>query len=243
MESLPENQPPPPSTVDYSSNVDTSRAFRSVKEAVAIFGEKFLTGEIFLPSPKTPFALPKQEHPSWKSTHSTQTSWKSCSSSREIEDEPPPLVTSPKKLESKLEETKKEFKLLKESESETEVALASLNAELQMNMSKIAEAEAAKAAEKVVLQSSLSSLTSKVVSDGGRRKMTERKMVKKKPIVPLLGDLFSKKKGKSNASTLNPLYTSSKMQWIWKLDRGVIYKTKFPNQFLWFLYISHMVQG
>ncbi|KAL4584559.1 hypothetical protein LXL04_009162 [Taraxacum kok-saghyz] len=217
MESLPENPPPPPSTVDYSSNVDTSRAFRSVKEVVAIFGEKFLTGDIFLPSPKTPFALPKQEHPSWKSTHSTQTSWKSCSSSREIEDEPPqspPLVTSLKKLESELEETKKEFKLLKERESETEVALASLNAELQKNMSKIAEAEAAKAAEKVVEQSSLSSLTRKVVSGGGRRKMTERKMVTKKPIVPLLGALFSKKKGKSNASTLNPLYTSSKMHWI-----------------------------
>ncbi|KAL4556136.1 hypothetical protein LXL04_038779 [Taraxacum kok-saghyz] len=217
MESLPENPPPPPSIVDYSSNVDTSRAFRSVKEAVAIFGEKFLTGEIFLPSPKTPFALPKQEHPSWNSTQSTQTSWKSCSSSREIEDEPPPsppLVTSLKKLESELEETKKELKLLKERESETEVALASLNAELQKNMSKIAEAGAAKMAEKVVEQSSLSSLTSKVVSGGGGRKMMERKVVKKKPIVPLLGDLFSKKKGKSNASTLNPLYTSSQMHWI-----------------------------
>ncbi|XP_023765134.1 WEB family protein At2g17940 [Lactuca sativa] len=212
-QTLPENPPPPPIAVDYSSNVDTSRAFSSVKEAVAIFGEKFLTGEIFLPSPKPPFTLPKQETPSWKSTHSTQTSWKSCSSSsREIEEEPPPpppvpvLVTSLKKLESELEETKKELKLLKEKESETEVALASLNAELQKNMSKIAKAE------KVVEQSSMSGLTP-VVSSGGGRKMTERKVVKKKPIIPLLGDLFSKKKGKSNSSMLNPLYTSSQMHW------------------------------
>ncbi|KAI3509319.1 hypothetical protein L1887_24514 [Cichorium endivia] len=209
-QSLPENPPPPPA-VDYSSNVDTSRAFSSVKEAVAIFGERFLTGEIFLPSPKPPFSLPKQETPSWKSTNSTQTSWKSCSSSREIEEEPSPLLASSlKKLESELEETKKELKLLKERESETEVALACLNAELQKNMSKIAKAEAA---EKVVQQSSLSGLTP-VVSGGTGRKMTERKVVKKKPIIPLLGDLFSKKKGKSNTSMLNPLYTSSQMHWI-----------------------------
>ncbi|KAI3675935.1 hypothetical protein L1987_85531 [Smallanthus sonchifolius] len=196
---LPENPPPPPPppAVDYSANVDTSRAFRSVKEAVEIFGERFLTGEIFLPTPKPPFTLPKQETPSCKSTQSSQTSWKSCSPPRETEEPPMLLVNSLKKLESELEETKKELKLLKERESETEVALASLNAELQKNMSKIAEAE-----------------SSPVVGGGGRWKMTDMKVVKKKPIVPLLGDLFSKRKGKSNASVRNQVYTSSQKHWI-----------------------------
>ncbi|KAM0064035.1 hypothetical protein Hdeb2414_s0003g00097941 [Helianthus debilis subsp. tardiflorus] len=178
-ETLPENRPP---VVDYSANVDTTRAFRSVKEAVEVFGERFLTGEIFLPTRKPPFTLPKQETPSWKSTQSSQTSWRSCSPPREPEEPPMLLVNSLKKLESELEETKKELKLLKERESETEVALASLNAEVQKNMSKIAEAEAA---EKAVAM---------VVSGGGGWKMVDKK---KKPIIPLLGELFSKRKGKS----------------------------------------------
>lgn len=204
---LPEKRPPP--AVDYSSNVDTSRAFRSVKEAVEVFGERFLTGEIFLPSPKPPFTLPKQETPSSKSTHSSQTSWKSCSSSQEIEEEPLSLhVKSLKKLESELEETKKELKLLKDRESETEVALASLNAELHKNMSKIAKAEAAEKA--AVLRSSPS--LAPMINGGGGKKTKDKKVVKKKPIIPLLGDLFSKRRGKSNAALLNPVYTSSQMK-------------------------------
>ncbi|KVI11048.1 WEB family protein At1g75720-like [Cynara cardunculus var. scolymus] len=216
-QTLPENHPPPPPppAVDYSSNVDTSRTFRSVKEAVAVFGERFLTGEIFLPTPKPPFTLPKHETPPWKSAHSPQTSWKSCSSSRESQEESSSfLVASMKKIQSELEETKKELKLLKERESETEVALASLNAELHKNMSKITKSD--QAAENVAALRSSSGLDL-VVSGGGRRKTVERKMVKKKPLIPLLRDLFSKKKRKSNAPFVNPVYTSSRMHWISKL--------------------------
>ncbi|KAD5317968.1 hypothetical protein R6Q59_033286 [Mikania micrantha] len=205
---LPENTPRPPPVVNYSLNVDTTRAFRSVKEAVEIFGERFLTGEIFLPSPKPPFTLPKQETPSWKSTRSSETSWKSCSPPREIEEPPSLLVNSLKKLESELEEAKKELKLLKEKESETEAALKSLNAQLHKNMSKTTQSEAADEA---------AGRSSSVVSGGGAgRKMADMKAVKKKkPIVPLLGDLFSKRKRKPNADfLLNPLYTSSQMHWI-----------------------------
>ncbi|KAI3770378.1 hypothetical protein L6452_01509 [Arctium lappa] len=216
---LPENPPPPPPAIDYSSNVDTSRTFRSVKEAVAIFGERFLTGEIFLPPPKPPFTLPKQETPPWKfAQHSPQISWKSCSSSCESQEEPSSsfLAASMKKIESELEETKKELKLLKERESETEVALASLNAELHKNMSKIAKPDQASEAEKVAASRGLDLVVSGG-GGGGGRKTVERKMVKKKPIIPLLRDLFSKKKRKSNASFVNPVYTSSRMHWISKL--------------------------
>ncbi|KAG6437513.1 hypothetical protein SASPL_102431 [Salvia splendens] len=119
---------------NHRSSVDSSRPFRSVKEAVAIFGERFLAGEIY--SPKT-FAFPKKETPFFSPEHDRKP--------------PPPseeaavLADSVKKLKTELEETKAELKLLKDRESETEVALASLNAELHRNMSKMARAEAAAA--------------------------------------------------------------------------------------------------
>nr|GEY98202.1 WEB family protein At1g75720-like [Tanacetum cinerariifolium] len=100
-----------------------------VKKAIEGFEERFLIGEIFSPSPKPPFTLPKQETRSWKPTYSPQPSWKSYSSSRETKEESPSLLdTSLKKLKTKLEETKKELKLLKDRDYEIEVDLASLNA-------------------------------------------------------------------------------------------------------------------
>nr|KYP63206.1 hypothetical protein KK1_017773 [Cajanus cajan] len=120
---------------DFTSTVDTSRPFTSVKEAVAIFGERLLLGEIYSPKPFSPdmYTPTTKREPSWRLS-------------------PPPensnndhLVDVIKKLEAELEQTKMELKLLKERGSETEVALATLNAELHKNMSKLAQAEAAAA--------------------------------------------------------------------------------------------------
>ncbi|XP_023740140.1 WEB family protein At1g75720 [Lactuca sativa] len=208
-QTLPENQPPPPPVDNiHHSPVDNSRPFRSVKEAVAVFGERFLATEVLYSSPSSkPFTLPKQETPIWKSTPENE------------ENPSPTLMTTLKKLESELEETKRELNILKERESETEVALASLNAELHKNMSKIAKAEA-EVAGKAVAAMRPSTTLGQVLNGGGEREkggerkyVKERKvMKKKKPVVPLVTDLFTKKNnGKVKSSFLSPFYSSSPM--------------------------------
>ncbi|KAE8727243.1 ATP-dependent RNA helicase DHX29-like isoform X1 [Hibiscus syriacus] len=218
---------------DYRSNVDTSRPFRTVKEAVAVFGERFLVGEIYTPKPYT-YSRPPSQEIAWFSPGSTPMSRK--------QDDQREVLDTLKKLETELEETKVELKLLKERESETEVALALLNAELHKNMSKLAIAEAAaakKAAEttptpmrrtaslemgkgediareeerrkelmkRIENNPTLSQILSIGEKEGYFAGKRERKLMKKKPIVPLVGDWIFKKKG-SPTTLHNPLYAS-----------------------------------
>ncbi|CDO97597.1 unnamed protein product [Coffea canephora] len=232
----------PPAASDYGSKVDTSRPFRSVKEAVAIFGERFLAGEIYAPKA---FSFPKQETPCFYTPSPSPKKSQEFESWKSVDSNDPNLAEFLKKLEAELEETKMELKVLKEKESETEVALASLNAELHKNMSRLAQAEAAAAAKATMASRSaipdrkrdddqrdgltvteeerrkdllvrletsptlaqmLDTAAEKEGLFGGRYK--EKKTIKKKPIIPLVGDLFSRKKG-SSTSMINPLYASS----------------------------------
>ncbi|KAL6007728.1 hypothetical protein ACLOJK_033229 [Asimina triloba] len=216
-----ENQPSSPPHL-HRAEIDTARPFQSVKEAVAIFGERILVAQkpnaiaSSSPSPLVVFS-PFSSH-SYVSP--------SLPHFKEVHEEDNTLASTLQKLETELEKTNRELKLLKERESENEIALASLNAELHKNMSKMAEAEAAAAAREVA-----KSFEKKTKAEGGvqfDRSPTlaqilqlgeeegyfgltkeQRKKMKKKPIIPLIGDLFSKKKS-STTSVYNPLFNSSR---------------------------------
>ncbi|XP_010511382.1 PREDICTED: uncharacterized protein LOC104787483 [Camelina sativa] len=153
-------------------HVDTSRPFSSVKEAVAIFGQRImlpiqtqtLNSKPASPiatrsvsqaaKPRTPVASPSISQtaisvspiarPSISQTTSLPSSpWKQRSLLPSSPQGPKEEIMDVlKKLEAEITETKTEVKMLKERESETEVALATLNAELHKNMSKMAKAEA-----------------------------------------------------------------------------------------------------
>ncbi|KAF8098316.1 hypothetical protein N665_0269s0040 [Sinapis alba] len=226
MEAMEENQV-------EQHHVDTSRPFSSVKEAVAIFGQRImLPGQTHTVNhkPVSPIAAsPRITH-----TASLPSSpWK----------QRPSLPSSPqgpkeefmdvlKKLEAEITETKTEVRKLKVRESETEVALATLNAEMHKNMSKMAKAEADAAGKSATAMAK--SVSIKENGDEERRKELMRKMAKeyptlaqildsnkgdrngyfakkkkKKPIVPLLGDFFFLKKKGSSTEISGPLYTSS----------------------------------
>ncbi|XWS55302.1 hypothetical protein CRYUN_Cryun10bG0163700 [Craigia yunnanensis] len=213
--------PSPKPPKDYRSNVDTSRPFRSVKEAVAVFGERLLVGEIYTPKPYT-YSRPPSQEINWYSP-----SPQNGRNEDDQESKQQGVLHTLKKLETELEETKAELTLLKERESETEIALASLNAELHKNMSKLAVAEAAAAKRAATTPRTMSfemgngediareeerrrELMKRMENNptlsqilrigenegyfGGKR---ERKSIKKKPIVPLVGDWLFKKKGSS----------------------------------------------
>lgn len=230
-------------SLDYSSNVDTSSPFRSVKEAVAILSERLLLGEMYSPSPK-PYNVNVGEifssSPKPYSVNIVPNTTRNLvfsdddSPTRNLvfsdnkrEDESL-VLDALKKLEAELEETKVELKMLKERESETEVALASLNAELHKNMSKLAKAEAAAATNALIanrnrevreeerkrelmIKMEDSTTLAQILSLGEEGyfggKVHEKKAMKKKPIIPLVGDLFSRKKW-SSKTMQNPLYSS-----------------------------------
>ncbi|KAJ4756630.1 WEB family protein [Rhynchospora pubera] len=136
-----------------------------------------------------------------------------------------------RRLELEVAETKKELMALKRRESEMEIALASLNAQLNRNLAKLAEIEASKEEEiSVVMEEKPSKVRSNHWEEtvensvqyeylpslahalslkdfGDEFGLTrKRKVQKMKPIVPLVGDIFSRRK---SSKENNSFYSES----------------------------------
>lgn len=185
--------------IEQQHFVDTSRPFSSVKEAVAIFGQRIiLPGQTHTVNhkPVSPIAaIPRISH-----TASLPSSpWKQRTSLPSSPQGPKEeFMDVLKKLEAEITETKTEVKTLKERESETEVALATLNAELHKNMSKMAKAEAdaaGKSATAMAKSVSFKETKEKENGEEERRKELMRRMQKE---YPSLAQILESNKGGKN---------------------------------------------
>ncbi|XP_042471791.1 uncharacterized protein LOC122053972 [Zingiber officinale] len=168
------------------SEVDTRSAFFSVKEAVSVLG-----GRIFTGNPRLQISSASSSPPS-RFVH---------------EKDEVIIFNSLRSLEKELKETKRELLRLKEREAETEVIVAALKAQLMKKVPEsivVEEARGGKSPKGV--QSDrwheelenieyLPTLTRTFnlwdLEDDRWRKMKAPK--KKKPMIPLIIDIFSKK--------------------------------------------------
>ncbi|XP_074569392.1 uncharacterized protein LOC141826036 [Curcuma longa] len=201
--------------------VDTARPFRSVKEAVAVFGKQqqhFLTGNASSHKanirPKVD-SIPRPIHS--KPIHSSvSSSPNSCRSSETT------AFGFLRKLEAEVEEIKRELIHMKERESETSKAIANLSCQLQNRSSKLEATESALSVDQwqelraanleerfEYLPSLREALSIAEMEDqfGRRRQIKLRK--KKKPIVPLVGEIFSRKKRAANGDLTSSFYSRS----------------------------------
>lgn len=117
-----------------TSEDETIRQFRSVKEAAAAFSKYHSTLLVSSPSP-SPTAPP--------STAASGSAHKSTPVYYEVS-----VMDSIKRLEMELAEVRQELALMRKRRCEMEIAMAGINARFHRSLSKLAEIEAAKAAQR-----------------------------------------------------------------------------------------------
>lgn len=179
------------------SEIETIRPFRSVKEAAAAFNR--YDSAYTINSPGTPASGARSGYEQ-----------KSISVYYEVS-----VMDSIKRLEMELTEVKRELVLMKKRRSEMEIAMAGINAQFHRSLSKLAEIEAAKAARRSAIREE--KIWEEDENDywpcfgdalgicdldmiGLERRTEMKKSQNKKPMVPLIGRIFSKKKSSSDGT-------------------------------------------
>lgn len=205
------------------SEVDTRSAFRSVKEAVSVLGGQILVGN----PPHLQMSnsmLPSKQI----SSASSSPPFYSASTSHFVHDKDEELTIFNflRSLEKELKETKRELLRLKEREAETEVIVTALRAQLMKKVPESIVVEEARAGESprgvrserwqeeklenIEYSPSLAqTFNFRELEDDGFDRWRKMKVPKKKkPMVPLIIDIFSKK-NKSSHKNSSSIYSSS----------------------------------
>ncbi|KAJ6405896.1 hypothetical protein OIU84_013795 [Salix udensis] len=196
------------------AEIDTRAPFRSVKEAVTLFGEKVLAVELHASKLKEMHVggIEYDQAPSRLGTvtaelEETKQSLEKAREQRRL------MASCLSSLQEELERTKRELQRLKEREVErhvieseiedVEIVEDTTKFEARMQTSREEDDQTEFQKKRYVTFANPPSLTRVIipqVAEALERHPSLRK-TKKKPLIPLIGGIFSKKKGKGSAST------------------------------------------
>ncbi|KAG8654564.1 WEB family protein At1g75720 isoform X2 [Manihot esculenta] len=182
------------------AEIDTRAPFRSVREAVTLFGEKVLAGELYSNKLKEIGAMENGQGSSKLETVTAELE-ETKQSLQKAKEESTVMADCLSSLKEELERTKRELQQLKLREIEdVKVVEDSTKFELKMQSTKEEEEEEEERIEfqkkRYVTFANPPSLAQVKIPQGleALERHPSLRKKKKKPLIPLIGGIFSKKK-------------------------------------------------